>query len=90
MTGRDTTRELVKIIIQMYRLDPTLVLGFSHDRASVSTMAVEQLEPVFFRAEDWPCFPHTLDHVGGHFIHMHLDGFWQLWINIFAYGARLL
>jgi len=43
----------------------------------------------FFRAEDWPCFAHTLDHVGKHFIRVHFDGFWHLWVNIYAHGAKL-
>ena len=41
---------------------------------------------IFFWAEDCPCFPH---HVRDKFVHAHLDGFWHLWINIFAYGKKL-
>ena len=28
-------------------------------------------------------------HVGDHFEHRHLDDFWHLWINIFAYGSKI-
>ena len=27
-----------------------------------------------------------MDHVGDKFVHVHIDGFWNLWINIFRMG----
>jgi hypothetical protein len=89
MTAKDTMREMVKVLIQENHFDPSLIVGFSHDRASVNTLAIETLDAIFFRAEDWPCVPHTLDHVGDQFVHQHLDGFWHLWTNVFAYGKKL-
>ena len=47
------------------------------------------LNVIFFCADGWPCFPHTMDHVGDKFVHVHIDGFWNLWINIFSCGKKL-
>ena len=80
MSARDTMREMVKVLIQEFHMDPTRVLGYSHDCSSVNTLAMETMELIFFRAEDWPCFSHTLDHVGDQFVHIHIDGFWHLWM----------
>ena len=88
MSARDTMREMVKVLIQEFHMDPTRVLGYSHDCSSVNTLAMETMELIFFRAEDWPCFSHTLDHVGDQFVHIHIDGFWHLWMNIFAHGKK--
>ena len=39
---------------------------FSQDCAAVNTLAMETLDAIYLCAEDWPCFPHTLElyHVG--------------------------
>ena len=58
--------------------------GFRGVRQSCSHTGNGTLDVIFFRAEDW--FSHTLDHVGDKFVHMHIDGFWNLWINIFRMG----
>ena len=86
MTARNTQRKMVKGLIQDFHLDQSLVLvfsqdrqafvlGFSQDRASVNTLAMERLDAIYFQTEDCPCFPHTLDHVGDKFVRVHLDEF---------------
>ena len=40
MTANDTTREMVSVVLQRLGLEPNLILGFSHDRASVNKMVV--------------------------------------------------
>ena len=89
MTANDTTRQMAIVLMQQLGLNPAINLGFSHDRASVNTLAMETLGVIYYHAEDWGCIPHTLDHVGDHFEHQHLDHFWHLWINVFSYGAKI-
>ena len=46
MTARDTQRTMVKVLIQDFCLDPSLILGFSHDRASFNTLVMDTLDAI--------------------------------------------
>ena len=69
MSANDSTCELVSVLIQTFGLDPSLCLGFSHNRANNNNFSMETLTVgiIFYYAEDWACVSRTLDYVGEHF-----------------------
>ena len=67
MSANDSTRELVSVLIQTFGLDPSLCLGFSHNRANNNNLSMETVGIIFYHAEDWACVSRTLDYVGEHF-----------------------
>ena len=63
------------------------LLGVMRDGAAVNGAALHHLEFAYPAFISVTCFAHTIDNVGRHFNLLHLDGFSEQWIRLFAHSA---
>jgi hypothetical protein len=61
-----------------------VVIGLAHDRASVNSVIVRTLTPLFPLALDIPCVSHSCDLIGPMFVNGFLDDFLGGWNTIIA------
>ena len=88
LTGEQVAHLLLHTLATMYQVAPDSILAAMRDRASVNSVAILALQPLYRSMVDGQCFSHTLDHVGGKMETDMLDSFVSSWVMLFSHSPK--
>lgn len=88
MNAADVSGALVDILMEDLHISRRHLLAAMRDGASVNTLAIKNMEPLFPNLVDVTCFSHTLDRVGENFRITHASEFVSAWVSLFSHSFK--